>query len=131
MGKAEAPRGHTWEQTRQELYGQGATAGSASPNEPAAEYDEQLLTGLKQQLLEALGNAAHIRHLKPDAYVTVTLLGGSNESGGDAMGAAVPAGLPDPNGGAFGGAVATSGSFGGRSFRVHTFGGASSSGEVT
>jgi hypothetical protein len=130
MGKAEAPRGHTWEQTRQELYGgQGATAGSASPNEPAAEYDEQLLTGLKQHLLEALGNAAHIRHLKPDAYVTVALLGGSNESGGNAMGTTVPAGLPDPNGGVFGGAVATGGrSFRDGSFSLHTFGGGSGGG---
>ena len=79
--KVHAPRGRTWDETRQELYGgQAPVGGSTSHLEPAAEYDAELVASLKQQLLEALANATHIRHLKADAYVTVTLLGSSRES---------------------------------------------------
>jgi hypothetical protein len=76
------PVSPTWEQTREELYGAGrAAAGRSVRSESDAEYDEALVTQLKQKLLAALKNASHIRHLKSDEFINITLLGDPTDTG--------------------------------------------------
>lgn len=73
----------TWEETKQELYGQSdawAQAGktfkfSTSPG-PQQEYDKDKVDELKEGLLEALKNATNIRTLKADESITVCVFGG-------------------------------------------------------
>jgi len=75
----------TWEETRQELYGQSdawAQAGKAlkfglSPG-TQQEYDKDKVEELKESLLEALKNATNIRNLKPDETLTVCVFGGAS-----------------------------------------------------
>ena len=84
--KAPTQDNSTWEQTKRELYG-------ARPSfdfgydikleqrlaKPEA-FDEQKVEKLKRSLLEALKNAANLRHLKPDETITIVVTGG-NTSG--------------------------------------------------
>ena len=64
-----------WEQARRELYGGRMERKWVSgPVEP---YDEEKVKKLKDQLLEALKNAANIRTLKGDDVITVCVFGGS------------------------------------------------------
>ncbi len=65
----------TWEEARQELYGQ--PAGAKTLAGPVEEYDEEKVNQLKDTLLEALKNAANIRDLKPDDSVTICVFGGA------------------------------------------------------
>src|SRR5437870_4526899 len=65
----------TWEEARQELYGQPGSAKTTAG--PAEEYDEEKVSQLKDTLLEALKNAANIRDLKPDDSVTICAFGGA------------------------------------------------------
>ena len=128
-----APRQLPWDQARQELYGGGP--GEFMPGaEPPAAYDNKLVASLKQQLLAALENATRLRHLKPDDYVTVTLLG---TSGPQSASRPRPATLTSPvdqpvegaggaRGGAAGGAGFGGGSFGGSFFSSGSFSGGSS-----
>jgi hypothetical protein len=71
----EKPSGDsTWEEAKQELYGQhsyGRTVG------PAEEFSEERVNKLKDALLESLKNAANIRDLKPEDSVTVSVFGGA------------------------------------------------------
>jgi len=63
----------TWEEARQELYGQ--PGGTKTISSPAEDYDEDKVSELKETLLEALKNAANIRDLKPDDSVTICVFG--------------------------------------------------------
>lgn len=131
-----APRQLPWDQARQELYGGGP--GEFMPGiEPPAAYDEKLVASLKQQLLAALENATHLRHLKPDDYVTVTLLGTSGPQSASRPSPAEAATVTSPvdqpvqgaggfRGGAAGGAGFGGGSFGGGFFSSGSFGGGTS-----
>jgi hypothetical protein len=100
--------------------------------EPPAAYDEKLVASLKQQLLAALENATHLRHLKQDDYVTVTLLGTSGPQSAsrpkqaDASPVAPPTDRPAPGAGGLRGGAAGGEGFGGGSFSFG--GGAFSSG---
>ena len=73
--KERAETSSTWEEARQELYGQPASAKTLAG--PAEEYDEEKVSQLKDTLLEALKNAANIRDLKPDDSVTICVFGGA------------------------------------------------------
>jgi hypothetical protein len=66
----------TWEDARQELYGQRLQGGVVG--EPAEEYSQEKVDQLKEKLLDTLKNATNIRGLKPDEYVTVWVSGGSS-----------------------------------------------------
>ena len=65
----------TWEEARQELYGQPGSAKTLAAS--VEEYDEEKVSQLKDALLEALKNAANIRDLKPDDSVTICVFGGA------------------------------------------------------
>ena len=73
--KERAETSSTWEEARQELYGQ--PGGAKTLAGPAEEYDEEKVSQLKDTLLEALKNAANIRDLKPDDSVTICVFGGA------------------------------------------------------
>ena len=73
--KERAETSSTWEEARQELYGQPGSAKTLAG--PAEEYDEEKVSQLKDTLLEALKNAANIRDLKPDDSVTICVFGGA------------------------------------------------------
>lgn len=132
--EAEAPRADAWEQTRQELYGgAGPATGFMPPPEPTADYNEALVASLKAQLLQALGNAARIRQLKPEEFVTVTLVGSPNESGSTAARSASPNAAPGITGGStlpgFPGSQSFGASgFGAQSYSAQSFSGSASSG---
>jgi len=72
--KEQTETSSTWEEARQELYGQRGEGRVLSGS--SQEYDEEKVTNLKDALLEALKNATHIRELKPDDAVTVCIFGG-------------------------------------------------------
>jgi hypothetical protein len=69
-----------WEKAREELYGRRRGGSEfrlhATANE---EFDPERVDKLKQQLIEDLANATHIRGLKPDENVTIVVLGGPRE----------------------------------------------------
>jgi len=73
--KEDQQRSSTWEETRRELYGQRKQRKGAGP--PLEEYSEEKVARLKDALLEALKNAANIRDLKADEWVTVSVFGGA------------------------------------------------------
>lgn len=77
----EKPAGDTaWEEARQELYGQHLTGGPTG--ELNEEYSQEKVDKLKQTLFDTLKNAANIRGLKPDEFVTLWVCGGSSRGGG-------------------------------------------------
>jgi len=78
----------TWAETHRELYGprtewnefgKGFHKAFGSPPE---EYDADKVARLKDSILEALKNAANIRHLKSDERVTVAVTGGIGSADG-------------------------------------------------
>jgi uncharacterized membrane protein YgcG len=135
-----APRQLPWDQARQELYGsEGARGEFMAGAEPPAEYDERLVASLKQQLLAALENATHLRHLKPDEYVTVTLLGTSGPQSPSRPRQAVAAPLTPPGvqpvpgagesrGGTVGGEAVGGAAFGGSFYSGGSFSSAGGAG---
>jgi hypothetical protein len=80
-GATDKTEDSVWEQTRREIYSgrdgmqvrefsfSGSGFGSSEP------YDAQKVDDLKQELIEALKNAANIRQLKPAEWVTVVVNG--------------------------------------------------------
>jgi hypothetical protein len=63
-----------WEDARQELY--GLRPNGVMGGEPAEEYSQEKVAKLKETLLESLKNAANIRELKPDEFITIWVAGG-------------------------------------------------------
>lgn len=85
--KPEKPVDTTWEQTKRELYGAGGGGGGfqrdvrlfmTPKGEPAVEYDADEVEELKSELIESLKNASNIRHLKPQEFITVAVVGNSS-----------------------------------------------------
>ena len=81
----------TWEEAKQELYGQSdawAQAGKAfkfsTSASPQQEYDKDKVDDLTESLLEALKNATNIRNLKADESITVCVFGGVSVAPGKA-----------------------------------------------
>jgi hypothetical protein len=70
-----------WERAREEIYGTRRSDRVKFSPAPAEEFDPQRVENLKQQLIGDLANARNIRHLKPDDYVTVVVLGGGTRGG--------------------------------------------------
>lgn len=73
----------TWEDARQEIYGQrmpGAMAGG-----PEEDYSQEKVDKLKETLLESLKNATNIRELKPEEFVTIWVSGGASAAAGRAL----------------------------------------------
>lgn len=89
-----------WEDARQKLYGRSDEAGdshwySEYPSTPA--YDAEQVDALKTTLINALKNAANIRTLKGDEFITVAVLGTESLVGkrtASDSGASAGAGLP-------------------------------------
>src|SRR5207247_2180543 len=77
--KEKSETSSTWEEARQELYGQPGEGRVRTDfrTGPAEEYDEEKVNTLKDALLEALKHAANIRDLKADDSVTVCVFGGA------------------------------------------------------
>jgi hypothetical protein len=78
--KEEAPTNSTWEDARDELYGQHTDFGTPAP--PGVEYSQDKVDRLKEALIESLKNAANIRDLKTDEWITLVVLGSDSGPGG-------------------------------------------------
>ncbi|MBM3837505.1 MAG: hypothetical protein FJ398_06010 [Verrucomicrobia bacterium] len=69
----------TWEEARRELYGPKDPAPGQrwffSKDSTRESYDADKVARLKESLLEALKNAANIRHLKSQEFVTLVVVG--------------------------------------------------------
>jgi hypothetical protein len=74
--KEEAPVDSTWEEARQELYGQHSEEKSSSSRAEA--YSQEKVTRLKEALFDALKSASNIRNLKPDESITLCVFGSSS-----------------------------------------------------
>ncbi|HXG46178.1 MAG TPA: hypothetical protein VNO52_01015 [Methylomirabilota bacterium] len=73
--KTEKSRG-AWDEARADLYGDRQGSGAKRSTRGAEPYDESRVTELKETLIGALENATHMRHLKPEEFVTVLVSGG-------------------------------------------------------
>ncbi len=93
--QAEKAANTTWEQTKKELYGGAARNRSTGMNEemmrryglvlptpPKRErpYDPERVERLKRELIDALKNASHLRHLKPDEQIVVAVSSGEGSA---------------------------------------------------
>lgn len=63
-----------WEETRNELFGQKRRVRRV-PTANRPQYDEADVQELKRELLAALKNAANIRNLEPNDFVTIAVIG--------------------------------------------------------
>jgi hypothetical protein len=84
QSKTDDPKGDaasTWEQTRQELYGESRPPEPMLPigwigeNPEALAYDANKVDRLRQNLIEAVKNASNIRQLTADESVTICVQG--------------------------------------------------------
>lgn len=71
--KEKPPTDSTWEEARQELYGQPAGRTSESRSHP--EYDATKVKELKDALLDSMKDASNIRGIQPDESITVCVIG--------------------------------------------------------
>lgn len=76
--KEPAETSSTWEEARQEIYGQRVETKPTTA--PAEEYDQDKVNKLKDAILDALKNSSNIRELKADDSVTVCIFGGAGRS---------------------------------------------------
>lgn len=79
--KSKEPVDSTWEETKRELYGSREASGLThlfSKDRPRVEYDSKKVEKLKDALVQALKNGTNIRNLKPEDFVTVTVIGADN-----------------------------------------------------
>jgi len=89
--KEKSEAGSTWEEAKQELYGQsdawaqvGKTLKFSMTPGRQQEYDKEKVDDLKESLLEALKNTTNIRNLKADESITVCVFGGVSAAPGKA-----------------------------------------------
>jgi hypothetical protein len=75
--KEKAPVDSSWEEARQEVYGQ-PTAKTSNPRF-TPEYDAAKVNALQQALLNTLKDASNIRNVKPDESITVCVIGAPAE----------------------------------------------------
>jgi hypothetical protein len=76
--KAEEPRDSDWDDARRELFGPGEGdffVKARRDFQPGEEFDADKVNSLRDALLESLKNAGNIRHLKPEEFITVTVIG--------------------------------------------------------
>jgi hypothetical protein len=71
--KTAAAPGSDWEQAKRDLAGGGARSEYLIDANP--QYDPNLVSNLTKSLIKTLNNAAHIRQLKPDDFIAVTVFG--------------------------------------------------------
>lgn len=102
--KEKAPVDSTWEEARQEVYGQPASKMADS----FPEYDAAKVSALQGALLDALKDASNIRNVRPDESITVCVIGGPAEGPKHARVVASTGG----GGGGFGGGGQVGGSSG-------------------
>lgn len=104
--KETPPTNSAWEEARREVY--GPAGGEPTPvwtsDSPAEEYSEDKVNQLKAGLLDALKDASNIRHLKPEDWITVCVMGTANAKqvqNGVVAGGGASAGIAtaDPTGG--------------------------------
>jgi len=69
----------TWEEARQELYGNPGASKAISAQ--VEDYDEEKVTALKDCLFDALQNASNIHDLKPDDSITLCIFGTAGGAG--------------------------------------------------
>jgi hypothetical protein len=89
--KTKSDTDSTWEETKQELYGQPDAWGQVGKafkfsmaSGPQKEYDRDKVEDLKASLLEALKTATNIRGLKENESITVCVFGGLSAAPGKA-----------------------------------------------
>ncbi len=68
--------GNRWDKARQELFGNGQD-GNREMRPVALQYDAVKVGILKDQLLQLLKDASHLRHLKPEHQIALVLSGPS------------------------------------------------------
>src|SRR5579862_715727 len=71
--KETVPKDSTWEQAKEEVYGQ--PGGKSWSSGPQVEYDAGKVTALKSALLDTMKNAANIRNVRLDESITVCVIG--------------------------------------------------------
>ena len=65
-----------WEKARQEVYGRRGGMDEFRANAaPGEQFDSERVESLKEQLIDSLANATHIKGLKPDDQITLVVLG--------------------------------------------------------
>ena len=73
--KAEASS--AWDDARREIYGRPRGLPALEPFERnPVRYDADKVEALKKEILDSLKDAANIRHLKPDDFITITIQSG-------------------------------------------------------
>ena len=65
-----------WEKAKEEVYGRRGALEDRIKAGQGEEFDAQRVESLQNQIITDLANAKNIRHLKPDEFVTVVVLGG-------------------------------------------------------
>ncbi|MGZ8939815.1 MAG: hypothetical protein ACXW32_11440 [Limisphaerales bacterium] len=74
LEEKETPLNEEWEETKNELFGQRRKARRLQAS-PLPAYDEEDVQDLKNELLDAMRNAANIRNLKPNDWITIAVSG--------------------------------------------------------
>ena len=74
LEEKETPLNEEWEETKNELFGQRRKARRLHGS-PLPAYDEEDVQDLKNELLDAMRNAANIRNLKPNDWITIAASG--------------------------------------------------------
>ncbi len=80
----EKPADSTWEEAKRELYGQRRVEVRLYADDARTEFDAEKVENLQTELLKVLKNAANIRELKAEEFVTVVLTG-SGRPGSDRL----------------------------------------------
>ena len=74
--KEPVPAGDSeWERARQEIYGLNSPDAERWTATPGPEYNAAEVEVLKKTLLQALKNGSHIRHLKAEEFIGITVFG--------------------------------------------------------
>lgn len=77
------PTSSEWDKAREEVYGRRNAFEELRLNAaPVEEFDDQRVENLKQQIIDDLANATHMKSLKSDDYVTVVVVGGGSRGNG-------------------------------------------------
>lgn len=74
LEEKETPLNEEWEETKNELFGQRRKARRLHGS-PLPAFDEEDVQDLKNELLDAMRNAANIRNLKPNDWITIAASG--------------------------------------------------------
>jgi hypothetical protein len=101
----------TWQKARQQVLSPGASSGM-DLEDSARDYDNQMVEELKKELVQALKHASNIRHIGPDEWVILTVIGGQRQF---SMGAGMSefGGSARRSGGSSGGMMGGAGGYGG------------------